>query len=101
MEKPNILFHYLYRDSGNYKIFGERVFRNREGLSPEKAEQILRKKLIDQEYFYPSQNKIPLFKEHQESLFFYGWYEFQEFCYTKEEVSDPRTLTEFLAEFSS
>ena len=101
MKKPNLAFHYLYRDCGNYKIFGEQVFRNSEELSPQAAEKILRNKLIDTEFFYPSQNRISLFDEHQESLYFDGWYEFREFSYTQEEITDSRTITEFLAEFST
>ena len=101
MKKPNLTFHYLYRDSGNYKIFGEQVFRNSEELSPQAAEHILRTKLIDSEFFYPAQNRIPLFEEHQDSLYFYGWYEFREFSYTDEDITDRRTIGEFLTEFSS
>lgn len=100
MQKNNISFQYLHRDEGNYKTFGEIVFSNPEGLNPEEAEKILRKKLIDCEFFYPSENGIPLFPEHTGLLSFSDWYEFQEFSGTGEEPTDERNLRKFLSDFS-
>lgn len=99
MKKKNISFQYLHRDEGNYKSFGKIVFGNKEGLTPEKAERIIRKKLIDFEFFYPADNGIPLFLEHTSSLYFSDWYEFQKFSITDEEPTDPRNLNCFLSEF--
>lgn len=101
MQKNNISFQYLHRDEGNFKIFGEVIFENNEGLSPHQAEKVLRKKLIDSEFFYPSENGIPLFPEHSENLYFSDWYEFQMFAETTEEPTDKKDLRDFLSGFSS
>ena len=99
MKKDNILFQYLHRDDGNYKTYGEIIFANREGLSLEEAERILREKLIDSEFFYPSKNGIPLFAEHRNSLYFSDWHEFQQFSITNEEPTDSRDLRKVLNQF--
>ena len=99
MSKENIAFQYLHRDDGNYKTYGEIIFKNKEGLAPQDAEKILRKKLIDHEFFYPLENDIPLFPEHTGLLYFSDWYEFQEFSNTAERPNDSRNLTTFLSRF--
>lgn len=99
MHKKNISFQYLHRDEGNYKSFGEIIFKNSEGLTPHQAEEILRKKLIDSEFFYPSENQIPLFPEHSGNLYFSDWYEFQSFSQTDENLTDHRSLSTFLSQF--
>ncbi|MCX2836753.1 hypothetical protein OQ279_01200 [Salinimicrobium sp. MT39] len=100
MQKKSISFQYLHRDEGNYKTFGEIIFGNDEDLSPEKAEETLRKKLIDTTYFYPLPNGIPLFQEHTGYIYFSDWYEFQKFSRTNEKPTDPRSLSTFLSQFS-
>ena len=50
-----ICFNYLYRDSGNYKKFGNKSFTNPDLLTIEKTTQMLEQELIDQAYFYPEQ----------------------------------------------
>lgn len=46
----NIRFSYLYRDYGNYKLFGETVFSNPEKLSLTEIEDQIKSKLIDGEF---------------------------------------------------
>ena len=99
MQKINISFQYLHRDDGNYKTYGEIIFANKESLSLEEAERILREKLIDSEFFYPSKNDIPFFPEHKNSLYFSDWYEFQEFSYTTAEPTDSREIKIFISQF--
>lgn len=101
MEKKNMSFQYLHRDEGNFKIFGEIVFLNTNDLTPAEAEKILRKKLIDSEFFYPLENGIPLFSEHTGLLYFSDWYEFQEFSRTTEDSTDTRDLSYFLSNFKT
>lgn len=72
----NIRFHYLYRDSGNYKKFGHRDYSNPENLTIEEAEKQIRKHLIDGEFFYPEQVGIPKFRFHR-YIDDYSWYEFE------------------------
>jgi len=71
----SIRFNYLYRDSGNWKMFGSKLFSNPEQLTIEEIERKIRQNLIDQEYFYPEQVGIKKFKFHRH-LDDYSWYEF-------------------------
>lgn len=71
-----IRFNYLYRDSGNYKKFGSKMFSNPDQLLADQIEQAIRQNLIDQEYFYPVKVGIKKFKflRHLDD---YSWYEFE------------------------
>jgi hypothetical protein len=71
-----IRFNYLYRDSGNYKKFGSKLFLNPDQLTLEEIELKIRANLIDQEYFYPDQVGIRKFKFHRYLDDSY-WYEFK------------------------
>ncbi|MFV0375716.1 MAG: hypothetical protein ACK5JD_00275 [Mangrovibacterium sp.] len=68
-------FHYLYRDSGNYKTYGYKNFSNPNNLGLEDLVRELRENLISTEYFYPEQAGIRKFLFHR-----YpnddSWYEF-------------------------
>ena len=101
MQKKNMSFQYLHRDEGNYKIFGEIIFPNQKKINPEKAEEVLRQKLIDSEFFYPSENGIPLFPEHSGLFYFSEWYELQTFSRTTKESTDKRDLSYFLSSFKT
>ncbi|HCY39911.1 MAG TPA: hypothetical protein DHV48_00890 [Prolixibacteraceae bacterium] len=71
-----IRFNYLYRDSGNWKKFGNEEFSNPEKLTIEEIAQKIRENLIDHEYFYPDQVGIKKFRFHR-YLDDYSWYEFE------------------------
>jgi hypothetical protein len=71
-----IRFNYLYRDSGNYKKFGSKRFKNPEQLPIEEIERNILENLIDQEYFYPEKVGIKKFKFHR-YIDDYSWYEFE------------------------
>ena len=74
---------------------------NPKEISPAEATIILRKKLIDQAYFYPENVGIPLFIEHMTiGSQFSGWYEFEQFSIPEEDPpTAPRTLDEFFHSF--
>lgn len=55
----NIKFHYLYRDSGNYKNFGYVVIDNPKNLSLEEFDTAIKSRLIDGEYFYANEWNLP------------------------------------------
>jgi hypothetical protein len=55
----NIKFNYLYRDAGNYKEFGEIIFTNCNSESLENIERLIRKNLIEGEFFIPEKWNIP------------------------------------------
>lgn len=71
-----IRFHYLYRDSGNYKKFAHRNFSNPNNLTVEEITQRIRQALIDTEFFYPEKVGIPKFLFHRYDDDF-SWYEFE------------------------
>ncbi len=71
----NIRFHYLYRDSGNYKTFGFQDFSNPNDLSLEQVEAKITEKLISGEFFYSEESGIEKF-EFQRNCDDYSWYEF-------------------------
>ena len=56
---PNIKFNYLYRDGANYKNYGFVLFHNPQHISIEYVEQLIRSKLIDGEWFYANEWKLP------------------------------------------
>ena len=55
----NIKFNYLYRDAGNYKIFGDLIFTNQKSTSLEIIDTAIRNNLIEGEYFIPEKWNIP------------------------------------------
>lgn len=54
----NIKFSYLYRDIGNYKVFGEIIFSNRHSETLDKIERSIRENLIEGEFFIPEKWNI-------------------------------------------
>jgi hypothetical protein len=101
--KPNILnlkFEYLHRDGGNYKLFGSIILENTNEISAAHASGLLNKKLIDSQYFYPKETKVPLFEDHKkDSEFFTDWYEFEQFSYTEEKGTNFCSVEEFIQSF--
>jgi hypothetical protein len=71
-----IRINYLYRDSGNWKKFGNKLFSNPDQLTIDEIERKLLENLIDQEYFYPDQVGVKKFKFHR-YLDDNSWYEFE------------------------
>lgn len=74
--RKSIRFNYLYRDSGNYKKYGSKIFSNPEELSLEEITEKLKDKLIDQQFFYPEKVGIVKFRFHH-YLDDTSWYEFE------------------------
>jgi hypothetical protein len=98
----NLRFEYLHRDGGNYKIFGSIILKNINKISPLKATELIKKMLIETQYFYPKEAKIPLFLEHiKDSKFFTDWYEFDKFSLTDENPSDSRSIKQFIQSFEN
>src|SRR5688572_2337555 len=91
----NVKINYLYRDAGNYKLFGHEVFLNPDSLPIEEVERKIRSALIDGEYFDPVQWKMPIlrFSEWNNDLDHF-WNEFESVEETDEEVQKGRSLTE-------
>ncbi len=95
--KHNLKFEYLHRDDGNYKIFGSIIFANPSCISPEEANEIIKNKLIDEQYFYPKDAKIQLFNEHSGiGVYFSDWYEYLQVSTINTSTTDKRTIEEFI-----
>lgn len=95
----NLQFEYLHRDEGNYKTYGSLVLDNPLKILPEEAAVILRKKLIDGEYFYPTEAGVPIFGNYNGNYLSSDWYEFVDFSSTSLKVTDKRTVETFLSTF--
>jgi hypothetical protein len=95
----SIQFSYLYRDAGNYKLFGQVVFRNPENLSLEETRGKIRAQLIDGEFFDATIWGLPLlqFEDYLPEVD-HSWYEFEDVELTSIENSDNRTIAEFIKE---
>lgn len=55
----NIQLSYLYRDAGNYKLFGQVIFRNPENLSIDEIKSKIQVKLIEGEFFNAEKWGLP------------------------------------------
>ncbi|HVW12303.1 MAG TPA: hypothetical protein VHB54_00680 [Mucilaginibacter sp.] len=94
---PNIKFSYLYRDAGNYKTYGFVIFANPEDIELPVLETRIRSKLIDHEWFYVNDWKLP-------DLHFCTWdneldhtfHEFEAIEYCNEKPNASITLAEFI-----
>ncbi|MFV8225146.1 hypothetical protein [Christiangramia aquimixticola] len=94
----NLKFEYLYRDAGNYKIFGSLYIKNNLLLPLDYAEFQIRQGLIDGEYFYPQELGINLFSEHlNPSNIFDGWYEFEQISETEEVIKYDFQWQDFIS----
>mgnify|MGYP005820486149 CR=1 FL=1 len=90
----------MHRNFGNYKKFGQLIFPNKSNLKIKTATSILRNKLIDQEYFYPSKVDIPKFNTCDFDLDT-DWYEFIKFSYTSEKPTEKKDIESFLLNFNT
>lgn len=74
----NIEFFYLYRDAGNFKNFGTVVFTNKNQISLEKLNEMIKQKLIDEMYFDAFNASVPslFFDDYDEELD-HDWHEFE------------------------
>ena len=93
----NLKLNYLYREGANYKQFGSVVFANPDFLTPRKASEQLREKLISNEFFVPQYWFLPRLQYHPyDPEIDHDYHEFERFEWTEEEVTDKRDLKEFL-----
>ncbi len=95
----NIRFHYLYRDSGNYKTFGFKDFANPGNLSLEEVRIKVIEKLISGEFFYPEESGIAKFRFHR-NCDDYSWYEF-EFVENVPCTKPQKSIEDFIADIST
>lgn len=96
--KNNIQFNYLYRDAGNYKVWGFEIFSNPDSLDLSYIESEIRKSLIDGEFFDPKEWKVTRLK-HDDWVpeLDHTWNEYSSIEFTNERTTVPYSVTEFLA----
>ncbi|MBE0680446.1 MAG: hypothetical protein IH589_00910 [Anaerolineales bacterium] len=95
----NIKFNYLYRDAGNYKIFGNVVFSNPEYLSLVEIKDSLEKTFIQKLFFIAKQIELQeLFFEEFPLGDDISFHEFNGIEITEELPNDStkRTIREFI-----
>jgi len=93
----NIKFNYLYRDAGNYKLFGSVIFTNIGSKSIQSIELAIRANLIDNEYFIPEKWKIPRlsFGDYSPELD-HDYHEFESLEETKDSPTENNEISTFL-----
>ncbi|RFZ93003.1 hypothetical protein D0C36_16595 [Mucilaginibacter conchicola] len=94
---PNIRFNYLYRDGGNYKIFGNIVFKNHLNLPLQYIQPQIVSNLIDETWFYAEKWKLPILYCNL-SIDDPTWHEFESIEYTK--AKGTTDISEFLQLFA-
>ncbi len=95
----NIQISYLYRDSGNYKLFGEVIFSNPENISMEFIETSIQSILIEGLYFIAEKWNLPKLEfEVFNKQMDHPWHEFEMVEHTAYEPTDSRSITEFVTE---
>jgi hypothetical protein len=99
--KTNIKFNYLYRDGGNYKVWGSEILSNPDSILLVEVEQRIRKSLIDGEFFDPKYWKVKRLK-HSDWVpeLDHTWNEFDSIEMTLEEPNVDYSITSFLDEIS-
>lgn len=100
----NIKLQYIYRDAANYKNYGEVIFSNAEDCSLNTVQKIIYANLIDGEYFYAFEWKLPdkHFKDWDIEIDL-GWHEFLAVELTNEKPTDcfNGTITDFIKEIEA
>ena len=93
----NICFEYLYRDGANYKNWGEVILRPTPGFDITKADNQIRRALIDGEYFVAEEVKVPtLYFLEQDRELDHGWHEYSCMSWTDRDTINIRTIAEFI-----
>jgi hypothetical protein len=95
--KSNIKFNYLYRDAGNFKVWGCEVFSNPDLLELKTIEDRIRTALIDGEFFDPKKWGLKRLK-HDDWIpeLDHTWNEFESIEITNEAPTVDLTVTSFL-----
>ena len=93
----NIKLNYLYRDAGNYKEFGDIIFTNQNSKSAEEIELVIRKNLIEEEFFIPEKWNVPrLSFENYSPELDHDYHEFESLEITNENSTDNIDISTFL-----
>lgn len=95
-----IQMEYLYRDAGNYKVWGSTVFANPQGLSLDTIQAQTKDHWIDGCYFIAANLQLPsLHTSPYDAELDHSWHEFHAFTETVELPNDAhhRRIDDFVA----
>jgi hypothetical protein len=67
----------MFRDEGNYKLFGRVCFSNPQQASLGTIQYLIKTALIDYMYFYPQEWKVPLLSDNYLTMTETDWCEFE------------------------
>jgi hypothetical protein len=97
MSIKNLRLNYRYRDTDNYKQFGSVFFLNQSRINLGEAIQLLRAKLISDEFFVPQDWDLPsLHYFRYDPEIDHDYQEVEGFERTEALASDARDLLTFL-----
>ncbi len=93
----NIEINYLYRDAGNYKLYGSKVFSNNENLPLQVIRQNIESKLIDGLYFIPETWGIERLKfDKFDAMEDYSWHEIETIRFSSRDVEADSDIVSLL-----
>lgn len=98
----NIKFIYLYRDSSNYKDWGEVVFSNDKEIDINNTSKEIISYLNSGEFFIAEKISVPILDLYADD-FNFGYHEFSKIEYTDESPTDAQNhgFSEFVEELKS
>lgn len=93
----NLRMDYMYRDGANYKQFHSIVFSNKQRMSPQKATEKMREKMINGEFFKPKDWGLKNLHAHPyDPEIDHEWHELEGFECTKSKATSTWDISEFL-----
>jgi hypothetical protein len=94
----NVSFEYLYRDSANYKNWGELIFEAPSEIDLADLDKRIRNVLIDGEYFVAEIAQVPtLYFQDHNSPNDHGWHEFHGVSKSDENSTEKKTIETLIA----
>lgn len=95
--KNNIKFNYLYRDGGNFKVWGFEIFSNPDSIELNSIEERIKHSLIDGEFFDPKNWSVSRLKfDDWVPELDHTWNEYDSIEITTEEPTIHYSIKDFL-----
>jgi hypothetical protein len=92
---PNIKFNYRYSDCNNYKRYGFVIFSNPDNIGLLESEELIKSKLIYDEFFYADEWKLPeIFTDLVDFRIDPTWHVFESIEFTNEPSNTLLNLVE-------
>lgn len=99
---PSILFNYLYRDAGNYKVYGSIILANPDNRSLGEIVLEIKRHLISEQYFDPDKLGIPRLQHKKwNSELDHSWNEYSGIEYTSKTTGIHMTVDSLLEKLNA